>query len=186
MDLYEAVKATYLVIGQDLADLGLQTIVQELSTYPESEVMQALMRCRKELRRIALADILDRMPHGHPGSEEAWAIIGPTLNNEQITVVVTEEMLEAIHTASTLACDPIAARVTFKETYACAVHEARAMGKPPQWRPSLGWDKAGREKPLMEAVLDGRLKLEAVEHLLPAPLPEQYLKILNLNMKSLT
>lgn len=66
MDLLTAVKATYEVVGQDISDLGIQAIVTELKQYDLQHVLLALTRCRKELRKLTLADILDRLPGGHP------------------------------------------------------------------------------------------------------------------------
>ncbi len=73
MELAKAVAATFAVVGQEMPDIGLATIVSELQEYPLGDVLKALARCRKELRKITLADIIDRIPSGHPGIEEAWA-----------------------------------------------------------------------------------------------------------------
>lgn len=157
MDLITAVKATYEVIGQEISDLAMQTIVAELSEYPSQSVILALTRCRKELRRVSLADILDRLPGGHPGVEEAWAIVGPCLSNEDASVVWTDEMAEAYGAIRSLAGDPVAARMAFKEVYASAVQQARAKNLRPSWRVSLGHDAKGREMAVQEAVSKGRL-----------------------------
>ena len=67
MNLLEAVAVTFAVVGQEVSDLGLKAIVAELQSYPPEAVQESLRRCRKELRKITLADILDRIPSGHPG-----------------------------------------------------------------------------------------------------------------------
>lgn len=167
MDLITAVKATYEVIGQEISDLAMQTIVAELSEYPTQSVLLALTRCRKELRRLSLADILDRLPGGHPGVEEAWTIVGPCLANEDASVVWTVEMAESYGSIRTLADDPIAARMAFKEVYSAAVQQARARNLQPSWRVSLGHDAKGREAVVQDAVAKGRLTSAQARAVLP-------------------
>ncbi|NGZ99116.1 MAG: hypothetical protein CV089_23905 [Nitrospira sp. WS110] len=168
MDLITAVKATYEVIGQDLSDLGIQAIILELKQYPEPAVLDALTRCRKELRKITLADILDRLPHGHPGPEEAWAIVSRTLNNEYVSIVWTEQMAQAAGVARPLTTDPVAARLAFKESYTALVSKARAKNQQPTWIASLGYDPVGRQAALEEAVQCGRLSVEHATRLMPS------------------
>lgn len=167
MDLITAVKATYEVVGQDISDLAMQTVVAELSQYPLQSVLLALTRCRKELRRVSLADILDRLPGGHPGVEEAWAIVSPCLNNEDVSLVWTAEMAEACGAIRSLANDPVAARMAFKEVYTAAVQQARAKNRQPSWRVSLGHDPKGREGAVQEAVANGRLTQAQARAVLP-------------------
>lgn len=151
MDLIEAVKATYLIIGQEITDIALIAVVQELQRYPLQAVEEALTRCRRELRKVTLADILDRMPGGHPGPEEAWALVHAALDNEALSIVWTDEMAEAFGVARALAGDVVAARLAFKETYTRLISEARAKGTPITWWASLGYDPQGREEAQREA-----------------------------------
>ena len=167
MDLLESLIATFAVVGQEMTDVGMKTILAELRQYPEPAVHSALTRCRKELRKITLADILDRLTGGHPKVEEAWAIVSPSLNNEDVTIVWTGEMARAMGAARSLADDPIAARMAFKEVYETAVLEARARGSAPQWSPSLGHDPNGREGPITEAIQKGRLPASCEPTLIP-------------------
>lgn len=167
MDLLESLIATYAVVGQEMTDIGMKAILADLRQYPEADVKTALTRCRKELKKLTLADILERLPGGHPKVEEAWAIVAPSLNNEAITIVWTEEMARAMGAARSLADDPIAARMAFKEVYATAVLEARAKSTVPKWTVSLGHDPLGREGPVQEAVLKGRLIQEYAQKFLP-------------------
>lgn len=167
MDLITAVKVTYEIVGQDISDLGIQSIVRELESYPLVAVLEALTRCRKELCKVTLADILDRLPNGHPGPEEAWSIVSRTLNNEAVSIVWTEEMAEAAGAARSLADDPVAARMAFKETYTALVQQSRLNQRPPQWRASLGFDPHGREQALKEAVEKNRIGLEYMRKLVP-------------------
>lgn len=144
MTLIEAVKATYAVIGQSMTDTELAMVVSDLSLYPADGVLAALARCRRELKRITLADILARLPGGHPGVEEAWALVSKALGNEAVSIVWTDEMREAMGVAMALADDAVAARMAFKEVYTRAVSESRAAGCRPQWTVSLGADPHGR------------------------------------------
>lgn len=168
MQLHEAVAVTYAAMGQELTDAALTVIVGDMENLPLPSVLAALQRCRKELRRISLSDILERIPGGHPGAEEAWAIVAPALSDERISLVWTDEMSQAFGVALNLSDDPVAARMAFKETYSRLIAEARDSGKPIKWTPSLGHDKQGRESALVEAVTKGRLTATHAMRLLPA------------------
>ncbi len=167
MDILKAVAATYAVVGQEMSDIGMAAIVSELQSYPPVAVMEALTRCRKELRKITLADILDRIPSGHPGIEEAWSMVAGLLDNEDVSIVWTDEIAQAFGVARHLAGDKIAARMAFKESYVKAVAEARDKRKGPSWRVSLGYDHHGRKGALEEAVRLGRLPIEHARKFLP-------------------
>lgn len=157
MTLTEAVKGTYAVIGQAMTDTELAMVVSDLSVYPSASVLTALTRCRRELKRITLSDIIDRIPGGHPGVEEAWALVSTIIGDEDASIVWTEEMRRSYGVASSLVDDLIAARMAFKESYLSQVGEARAKGQLVKWSASLGWDKQRREIAVKEAVEKGRL-----------------------------
>lgn len=159
MTLSEAIAVTYEMIGQSLTDLALVTLVRELEKYDLAAVDAALSRCRRELRKLTLSDILDRLPHGHPGPEEAWARVAPTLDNEHVSIAWTDQMAEAFGAARHLADDRVAARMAFKEVYGRLLADARASGQPPVWRASLGWDPSGREMAQQEAWTRNQLLL---------------------------
>src|SRR5579875_1878473 len=166
--LLAAIRLTYEVVGQPMSDLMLASLASELAAYDEAAVRAALARCRRELRRITLADILDRLPGAHPGPDEAWALVAPALADERVTVVWTDAMAEAAGVARALAADPIAARKAFQEAYAVAVGRARAQGQGlPRWWVSLGTDRAGAEPVIREAVHAGRLSAQAARHYVP-------------------
>lgn len=167
MNLLEAVAVTFAVVGQEVSDLGLKAIVAELQSYPPEAVQESLRRCRKELRKITLADILDRIPSGHPGVEEAWSMVSPYLDNEKSSIVWTDEMAQAFGVALPLADDKIAARMAFKESYSNAIAQARDVKRAPRWRPSLGTDPHGRQAALEEAVRLGRLSHDHARKLIP-------------------
>lgn len=167
MRLSEVIAATFHTLGQELPDTALALMCADLEGYPTDGVMLALSRCRKELRKVTLADILDRIPGGHPGVEEAWSMVAKALTDEGVTVVMTDEISEAFGRALDLNDDPIAARMAFKETYTRLIAEAREARKPVKWWPSLGHDASGREGALQDAARRGRLTQAHVAGLLP-------------------
>ena len=167
MKLYEALTATFAAVGQDMSDVAIALISRDLEQYQLKDVFVALSRCRKELRRVALADILDRIPGGHPGSEEAWGIVAKALTDERVSIVWTDEISTAFGAALNLQDDPVAARMAFKEVYTRLVAESRDQSRPIVWRPSLGQDAHGRESVLLEAAEKGRLTAHHVAKLLP-------------------
>lgn len=140
--------------GTVLSAAAARAMVEELAQHPEADVLVALKRCQRELTgRLSLADILKRLPSGHPGPEEAWAMVAHALGDERETIVLTPPMEQAWWAADALYYDPIAARMAFLEVYRRAVATAGA----PTWRPILGWDAERRDAVLEQAVELGRL-----------------------------
>jgi len=181
MTTTQALALAFQFVNQSMSDLAIDEMAEELRAYPESHVIASLKRCRNELKAIRFTDILDRLPGGHPGPEEAWAIAHRSIvgtkfeENEQATIVWTDEMREAFRLARALSDDPIAARMAFKEKYAQLVSEARATRRKPAWTVSLGYDHGGREVAVREAVEQGRITQAAAARLvpsLPAPSPD--------------
>lgn len=173
MKLHEAIAVTYAAMGHEVSDAGLKVMVADLSAYPLDGVLVALSRCRKELKRLSLADIIDRIPGGHPGPEEAWAQVSVALGNEDITLVWTEPMREAFFVADKLSTDPVAARMAFKETYARLVAVAREKAQPPVYCATLGQDATARVAVIEQAVQEGKLSATYAARLLPyRELPE--------------
>lgn len=166
MKLHEALTLTYGALNQPMSDGALTLITSDLKEYPLADVFVALARCRKELRRISLVDILDRIPGGHPGPEEAWALVGKGLNDEHVTMIWTDEIRGAFFVAQNICEDPVGARMAFKEVYAKRVNEARTARTPIVWTASLGQDAASRDVALLDAAEKGRLKLDYVQRLL--------------------
>lgn len=167
MKLHEAIAVTYAAMSHEVSDAALKVMVADLSAYPLDGVLVALSRCRKELKRLSLADIIDRIPGGHPGPEEAWAQVSVALNDESVTLVWTEPMREAFFVANKLQDDPIAARMAFKETYTRLVAIAREKAQPPIYCATLGHDATGRVAALEQAVEQGKLSAKYVHKLLP-------------------
>lgn len=167
-DVIKALAVTAELMGTEWSEGAARVIAEELKHYPTEHVIVSLSRCRKEIRgRLTLTDILDRLPGGHPGPEEAWSCVSRGMKNEALTVVWTDPMREAYGVASALADDLVAARVAFKETYQRLVAEARAMGGQPAWSVSRGTDKADQELQITEAVKAGKLTGEYAHKLLP-------------------
>jgi hypothetical protein len=152
MTLDQALTLAFQFVNQPMADLAIKEMADDLAGYPLPNVLHALKRCRSELKAIRFSDILDRIPGGHPGLEEAWATVSQCLANEDRSVVWTDEMREAYGVAALLATDPIAARMAFKEKYTALVSQARATKQPVRWSVSLGFDPAGRAAALQLAV----------------------------------
>lgn len=157
MDVITALGVTYAAVGQEMTDAALQIIARDLAGYTVDDVLMALSRCRKELRRIALVDILDRLPNQHPGPEEAWSIVAPTVGNEHPSIVWTEPIRLAAAVAWNLEEDPVAARMAFKEAYQRELALARERGEPPEWSFSPGRDAASRASVIQHNVAIGRL-----------------------------
>lgn len=151
-----------------LSEAAAEVMLEELKPYPEAHVVGALRKCCKELKsRLTLADVLSRLDDGRPGVEEAWGMLATILNNEDASIVWTEEMRLAYGAAAPLAEDPIAARMAFKERYPALVSEARDRRQPVHWSASLGFDPRQRELVLTEAVRRQRLSVEYAQRLLP-------------------
>lgn len=172
--ILEALAVLAEITGTDWSKPTIRVIEQELLLYPERDVLLSIRRCQTELRsRVTLADILDRIPNQQPGVEEAWSLISKAINNEQISICITEEMREAFGAAAALAGDRVAARLAFRERYIKLVSEARAMRKPITWVVSLGWDKAQREECVRAAAEKNLISQQQATALIGHPLPTQ-------------
>jgi hypothetical protein len=171
MTIPQALTLAFQYVNQPMADAAIAEMAHDLTGYPLENVLAALKRCRSELKAIRYGDILDRLPGGHPGPEEAWSIIAHAMTNEALTLVWTDEMREAYGVANGVAEEPVQARMAFKEKYTQLVSEARVNRLTPKWSVSLGHDIHGREGAVLEAVQKGRLSLAYARKLVPS-LPE--------------
>jgi len=116
-------------------------------------------------RPASIISILNEMrPDGRPIADEAWAMIP---RDEDASVVMTEEMAEALNVARPLldTGDQIAARMAFKAAYERLTEANRNAGIKPKWFPSLGHDRQGRDAAINEAVRLGRLGSEHAKSL---------------------
>lgn len=172
-EVVQALTFTYAGMGQPLSDAAIELMMQDLADYDEADVLLALRSCRKGLRRIAFVDILDRLPGGHPGPEQAWALIACAMNDERQSLIWTDEMREAYRVALGVRDDAVACRMTFKEVYQQEVRQARETKRRITWTLSKGTDKALLEQVILEGVKDGKLTAAYAQRQLPhLPLSE--------------
>lgn len=172
--MMQAVAVTAELTGTELSVPAARVLCEDLSRYPEQQVLGALLRCRRELRsRLTLADVIARLDDGRPGPDEAWAAIP---RDEDETVVMTDEIATALGVCRPLldAGDSIAARMAFLEAYRREIASARDQAKPVRWFPALGHDKAGREGPILAAVEVGRLTRGHAMRCLPDGTTEKF------------
>jgi hypothetical protein len=173
--LLQAIAVTVELTSTQLSEAAARVLAEDLARYPEAQVLEALTRCRRELKgRLTIAEVLSRIDDGRPGPEEAWAMM-PT--SEEQSVVWTAEMAGAFGVAFPLMRegDHVAARMAFLETYKTLCRRARDAGTPARWTASLGHDPHAREPVLLEAQRLGRLPADYVAGLLPhraEPAPE--------------
>lgn len=160
--LAQAIGATAEIMGTKLQPMALTLMAEDLSEYPLDVVMAALKRCRREISgRFTLAAIIDRInsADGFPGADEAWALMS---RPEDDTVVIIQEMAEAMQVARPLLNegDNVAARMAFRETYTRIINQAREKKLKPKWFASLGHDPQGRAQPIADAIRAGKLQLD--------------------------
>jgi hypothetical protein len=149
--------------GRELSDGAMDLLIEKLDGYAPELVTRALLRCENECKRISIADIIQRIDDGHMGPEEAWAML--PISEDQ-TVVWTAEMCAAWNVARVVESD-VARRMAFKEAYQRYMQESRDSYRPAVWTVSLGHDKAGRARPIIEAVEKGRLPAAYVQRTFP-------------------
>ena len=88
--LIEAVAVALELTGTVLSEAAVRVMADDLSRYPEYQVLVALTRCRRECKgRMTISDVLSRLDDGRPGVEEAWAMAP---KGESDTCVWTDEM----------------------------------------------------------------------------------------------
>lgn len=167
--LIMAIAATAELCGKMFSPAAARMLAQDLDGYDEQAVIVALTRCRKELdgKPFNVAAVIARIDDGHPGVEEAWAMMPM---DEAQSVVWTPEMADAFGLARPLleAGDRIGARMTFKEAYSKALVLARDAKRKAAFIPSLGTDQYGRESAIQQAVDKGRMRLEHAQRFIPS------------------
>ena len=160
-ELISAITATAEVMGTKLQPVALMMMTDDLADFPLDAVLAALKRCRREMSgRLTLAAIIERVhaADGMPGADEAWALAS---RGEDDTVVITEQIAEAMQIVRPLLGDgdAMAARMAFRETYTRIINEAREKRIKPKWFVSLGHDRLGRALPIADAVRAGKIDL---------------------------
>lgn len=144
-----------------------------LKAWPDEVARAVVNKCADTMTfRPSRAELLATLQasDGRPGPEEAWGMIPKT---EADTAVWTDEMALASAASQPLldAGDKVAARMAFKERYTQLVAEARASNVPVNWNVTLGYDKAGREGPIRDAISKGWLLEAQAQRLLPIDAP---------------
>lgn len=90
----------------------------------------------------------------HPMPEEAWSIMAPVLRDEWVSIVCTDEMLEAFAVALPLSDNQIQARQAFLEKYRSLVGVGASA---PTWKLRQGYDQAGRSQAIFAAIHRGQI-----------------------------
>lgn len=152
--------------GKALNATAGRIFLNALRDYPQDLVLAALERCTRELKTFpTIADVLSRIDDGHPGVEEAWALVP---KNEQDSAVWTGEIARAFWACvSLIDSDPVGARMAFKEKYSKELLEAKAAKRPPKWDATLGTDKEKRVRVIQAAVQERKFLPEYAQILLP-------------------
>lgn len=165
--LAQAIAATAELCGHPISAAAASLLADDLNSFDRSKLLNALLRCRRELKApLHVGEILARIDDGRPSPEEAWNMMP---NSEAASVVWTKEMAQAWGHAQPLLEDGELqqARQVFQESYAHAVLMARCQGEAIAWMASLGTDPVQREQVLRDAVSKERLPATYVEQLLP-------------------
>jgi hypothetical protein len=159
-DLIKALAVTTQLTNSVLEEDAARVMLADLSVYPEPKVLEALARCRRELKPgwFCLAEVIKRISDGHPGPEEAWSIAYRSAD-ESDTVVLSQVMQAALAAVRPLMADGdmVAARMAFKEAYTESLEYARLHRIEPEWFVSLGTDPTKRAAALVEAEAAGRI-----------------------------
>lgn len=168
-----ALMATAEVMGNEIKPNVAIVMVDYLSMYPLSDVLQALTRIRREhAGKLTLKAILDILAPagGWLSANEAWALALPAAD-EAATVVWTQEMAKAWAIAKPIldAGDKIGARMAFIPAYERFVDQAKREGRDPHYEISDGWDANMRELAVQNAVTAGLLPPPPQQTALPAP-----------------
>jgi hypothetical protein len=175
-ELIQAIAVTAELTGTTLSDIAQAAMAEDLMAYPHQAVMDALVRCRREIHgRLTLAAIIERLNanDGRPIADEAWmqALLA---DDERETVVWTQEASDAFFEARPAlhAGDKVAARMAFKAAYDRLVQQARDNGIPAQWFVSPGQDPDKRRIAIEKGIEKKLLMTSQVVHLLPPPDPD--------------
>lgn len=135
--------ATAEAMGQQLTQGAALIMVDDLVSYTEPVLAQALKACRREGGRLTVASIIKHADgaDGRPGKDEAWSI-ALSGSDEAETVVMTSEIQQAMTASAPILAmgDKVGARMAFISAYERLVAQARAAATPVRWSVSLGFD----------------------------------------------
>lgn len=157
----DLIAATAEAIGSRLSPAAVAIMAEELEGVGQEQVYAALKRCRRECKRLTVKDVLDRLPGGHPGPEEAWATVVRSFD-ESRSIVWTGEMEQASAPAAELWAegDKVAARMAFKERYQELVAQS---GNMPEWSFDGGTDYQNRIEVAGRAFSEGKISSRTFE-----------------------
>lgn len=165
--ILESLAVTAEVCGTEISQAAARVIAAELSAYPVEAVQLALKRLAREHQgRLTLAAIVSRIDDGRPTADAAWSTMP---RDDHQTAVLTDEQMAAWSVAAPMLADgdKIGARLAYCKEYVRQCEIARAEGKPVRWHASLGYDAAGRESVILEAVQQGKLTMAEGQKMLP-------------------
>lgn len=168
----KAIAVVAELTGTEMSMAVLQAMEADLDQFPEQVVLDALLRCRRELTgRLTLQAVLVRIDEadGRPGSDEAWSL-AIAAHDEAETVVWTTEIAEAFGVAAPIlaARDKTGARMAFREAYERITRASRQAGSAVRWLPSLGSNSERRRIAITAGIAQGKLTQIHAAAFLPA------------------
>lgn len=174
--IIDALSVTAEAMGQQVSPAGLLLMADDLEPYGVDQVLAALVRVRRECRKLTVADVIDRLAStdGRPGADEAWAS-AQIAHDESMTVVWSQEAADAFWIARPLLVlgDKTGARMAFKDAYVRLCDEARLNRHPVRWLVCQGFDAEQRAEVLEAAVISGKIQRDYARGLLPPPAPSE-------------
>lgn len=145
-----------------ITETRLNAFSEQLSDCDPVEIKNAMKFFRNEAGRTRMpmpADLKNVMA-GFPSAEEVYALIP---RDESQSCVWTNEAALAYSACAPLLAvgDFYGARLAFMSAYENAVSVAKQEGKRVKWSASLGTDRSGREKAVLDAINKNRIKVSA-------------------------
>lgn len=165
--LIRTIMATVELCGRPMTDAAAEIFVEDVSGYPEDQVLGALARCRREVKGVLTPkDVIDRLEDGRPSPDEAWALVP---KNEFDSAVWTEEMAHAWSIASTawMDGDRAGAARAFREAYIKAVSHNRDRRIQPAWSVTQGDDRQHAYRVVEAAVRNKLIGIEMATDIAP-------------------
>lgn len=171
--LIMALMATAEVMGNEIKPNVALIMVDDLSMYPLADVLQSLVRVRREhsgkLTLKLILDILSPLA-GWLSANEAWALALPAID-EKSTVVWTPEIAKAFEVARPILedGDKIGARMAFIPAYDRIINQAKLANRTPSYEVSAGWCPHNRDLAIQNAVTVGLLPAPKNDPMMLAP-----------------
>lgn len=151
--------STIDIYWRALADITLDELREALGAHindpMDGRFMPKVADIRRQIERARPA------ADDHPGPDEAWSICLPA-RSENVTVVWTQQMAAAFQQVAMpllKADDQIAARRAFIERYERELAEAKRLRLPATWSASLGRDPDQRDRAILLAEQQNRLRV---------------------------